>query len=226
MSNTHRIFAGVTAIMTIVVACHHQPDIIEPNPNGNGNIPDTIIVINPDPCSPDTAYYQNTILPLVNSNCAMSGCHDSNGTGEADPYTTYSQIRSNRNDMLEQMQQGTMPPQSSGITLTADQIAQFQLWIQQGAQYNSCQEDCDSTQGSFATNVLPLMTQFCVGCHGSNSPSLETYAEISDAAANPSFMNALHGINGAAIMPQNTTGLPDCYIQQIQNWIDAGRLNN
>jgi hypothetical protein len=39
-------------------------------------------------------------------------------------------------------------------------------------------------------------------------------------------MIALHEINGSPIMPQNTTGLPDCQIQQIQNWIDAGRPNN
>jgi hypothetical protein len=26
-------------------------------------------------CSPDRVYFQQTILPLISSNCAMSGCH-------------------------------------------------------------------------------------------------------------------------------------------------------
>ena len=27
-------------------------------------------------CNPDTVYFQNTILPLVVSSCATTGCHD------------------------------------------------------------------------------------------------------------------------------------------------------
>jgi hypothetical protein len=27
-------------------------------------------------CSADTVYFQNTVLPLLNSGCSMAGCHD------------------------------------------------------------------------------------------------------------------------------------------------------
>ena len=173
MKTSQRLMVVAAATIGVLAACQHHPDVIDDNGNGNGNNnpPDTIVYVNPDPCSPDTVYFQNTILPMINSSCSMNGCHDSNGSGDASPYTTYGQIRGDRNSMLSEMLQGSMPPWNSGITMTDEQIAQFQLWIQQGARNNSCIEDCDSTQGSYATNVLPIIETYCVGCHGSNSPS-------------------------------------------------------
>jgi hypothetical protein len=56
-------------------ACKHHPTIIDDN-DDNGNGPDTLIVVNPDPCDPDTAYFVNTIQPLLNSMCAVPECHD------------------------------------------------------------------------------------------------------------------------------------------------------
>ena len=59
-------------------ACKHHPEIIDDNGgNGDGNGgPDTLIIENPDPCDPDTAYFVNTIQPLLNSMCAVPECHD------------------------------------------------------------------------------------------------------------------------------------------------------
>ena len=61
---------------------------------------DTTTVTNPvlpagpavSSCSPDTVYFKQTILPLVTSNCAMSGCHDAISHKEGVILTDYTNI--------------------------------------------------------------------------------------------------------------------------------------
>src|SRR5690349_10675218 len=67
---------AVVVIAMLVITCKHE---ILPkdgnnnnNGNGNGNNPPG----NTNTCSADTVYFGNTILPLISSGCAMSGCHD------------------------------------------------------------------------------------------------------------------------------------------------------
>ena len=43
-------------------------------------------------CDPDTVYFQNTILPLVVSSCATTGCHDKNSHRDGIILTDYSSI--------------------------------------------------------------------------------------------------------------------------------------
>ncbi len=56
----------------LLISCTHNPDdIILPQDNGGTEPPiDTIA------CDPDTVYFQNTVLPLIQSTCATTGCHD------------------------------------------------------------------------------------------------------------------------------------------------------
>src|SRR5688572_5181621 len=55
--------------------------------NGGGGSGNTGI-----PCDPDTAYFQNDILPLFISNCAKSGCHDAATHQEGFVFNSYSGI--------------------------------------------------------------------------------------------------------------------------------------
>lgn len=234
MEKQARLIASVILVVIgFGYGCKHhidQDEILDTGSN-NENPSDTIAWVNPHPCDPDSVYFVNDILPFITSNCAMSGCHDlASAGGDQDPYTNYQQINQHRNDMLSEMSQGSMPPWDSGITLTAAQIAMFQLWMQQGHLNNECIEDCDSTQNSFAANVAPIMHDYCEGCHSGANPSggvpLTNFAEIQDAALNGNLLYSLYGSNGVSIMPENTTGLPDCYIHQIENWINLGAPNN
>lgn len=40
----------------------------------------------------DTTYYHLTIKPIIDNNCASSGCHDPGGSGTGD-YTSYAGIK-------------------------------------------------------------------------------------------------------------------------------------
>ena len=231
------IFIGILCLVAVMSCRHHIDDEITPpdnNGNGNGNNnPDTTAqYVNPHPCSPDSVYFTNDILPLIVSHCAMDGCHSATASGDdTDPYTNYSQIRQHRNSMLSEMLGCDMPPQNSGISLTSEQITMFQTWIQQGALNNSCIPDCDTTSTvTFSTTLMPIINSNCSGCHNSSNPSggvpLTNYTEVIESVNDGSFMNSLYGTNGVSIMPDNTGGLPDCIIQQFQHWVDDGAPNN
>lgn len=44
-------------------------------------------------CSADTVYFTNEILPMINSNCATTGCHDAISHTEGVTLTNYNNIR-------------------------------------------------------------------------------------------------------------------------------------
>jgi Planctomycete cytochrome C len=235
----------LATVIALVAACKHHPDVQDVignngnNGGGNVNPPDTIEIINTDPCDPDSVYFTNTILPLINSHCATEDCHDAISHREGVRLYDYTHIMQqvtpgspNNSDLWDSMNENgedAMPP-SDYPQFTAQEMQMIQTWILQGAQNNSCTADCDPTQGSYANNILPVVNLTCGGCHGNTNPSgnlsLTNYSQISASALDGGLMNSLHGINGVSLMPQNTTGLPDCYIQQFQNWVDAGAPNN
>jgi hypothetical protein len=43
-------------------------------------------------CSPDTVYFVNDIMPLISSNCTMSGCHDAITHADGVDLTSYTKI--------------------------------------------------------------------------------------------------------------------------------------
>ena len=43
-------------------------------------------------CSPDSVYFVNEIMPIISSNCTMSGCHDNITHAEGVNLTTYTNI--------------------------------------------------------------------------------------------------------------------------------------
>lgn len=248
------LFFTTTLSILVIAACQHHPEtdgiVVDDNGGNNGggnNPPDTVVIINEDPCDPDTVYFQNTILPLLQMSCALpnqdgDGCHDVIDHVDDVRLTDYDNIMDQvtpgslgNSDLWEAITENDMedimPPTSHGGPLDADQIDAIRTWILQGAKNNGCTEDCDPTQGSFANNILPVIQQTCQGgCHSGGNPSadltLETYEQISAIALDGRLMNSLLGMNDYAIMPDNTTGLPECYITQFQNWVDAGAPNN
>ena len=71
-----------------------------------------------------------TISPIVESNCAVSGCHDGS---IAPDFTSAATIRDKAARIQARTSAKTMPPPSSGRTLTDTQIANIACWVESGA---------------------------------------------------------------------------------------------
>ena len=102
------------------------------------------------PCSPDSAYFVRDVLPLLSSNCAMSGCHDATTRAEGirlDHYKAVIQtgeVRAgdpNQSELLEVCLETRpdkrMPPPPRS-PLSPAQIETLRRWIAQGARNNDC----------------------------------------------------------------------------------------
>lgn len=129
----------VAVFLLAFQACVHElPFPEEQNPGGGNNNGGSGTVS----CSPDTVYFQNTILPLINSTCGKSGCHGTVNRG-AFAMTNYSQIVSRigstnkLNEALNEMQEKKQEnPSLDYVPPTANQVALLNSWIGQGARNN------------------------------------------------------------------------------------------
>ena len=84
-----------------------------------------------DECDGTSYTYTNAIKSIVDSNCALSGCHD--GSNERPDFTTYDGISANAGGAASRTAAGVMPPAASGISLTEDQILMIKCWAESGA---------------------------------------------------------------------------------------------
>lgn len=225
-------------LITGMNSCKHEVPVLPPDGGGGGG--DTI---NPNPCDPGTVYFQNDVLPFLIANCAQPDCHDQATQEDGVGLFSYNSVMNSNivnpgnagdSELIEVLTDNdpnnVMPPPSSGITITSDQIQMIATWINQGAQNNSCIPDCDPNQFTFSATVSPLVQNYCQGCHSGPTPdgglSLTNYSQISASAASGGLMAGLTGTQGVPLMPYNTNGLSACQIEQVQNWIDAGMPNN
>ncbi|MEO8148152.1 MAG: c-type cytochrome domain-containing protein [Bacteroidia bacterium] len=225
----------ISLLVFLFSACKHAPlttnDVSELFPDtttNNGNSQNTI------PCNPDTVYFNNTILPLLVSNCAKSGCHDAITAKEGIVLDSYSNIMStgkitpgNPNNgkimkaITETDPDDIMPP-TGNSPLTQQQINQIELWITQGAQNNYC-NDCDTNNVTYNSKIKPLMDLKCKGCHsGSNPPSginLSTYAGTVASAQTGQLAGSVKHLSPYSAMPKGGAQLPQCEIDIIDIWI-------
>ena len=85
-------------------------------------------------CPDEGISYTQTIEPIIETNCAVSGCHV---TGQQRPtLETYEQIAANADRITFRTSNGTMPPSSSGKVLTQSEIDAINCWVDDGAQEN------------------------------------------------------------------------------------------
>ncbi len=85
-------------------------------------------------CPPDGVSFTQKILPIIQSNCAVSGCHVN---GQQSPtLESYTQIANYANKIKEWTSDGIMPPSTSGKSLTSDEINSIACWVDAGAVHN------------------------------------------------------------------------------------------
>ncbi len=226
----------LSSLLIAFNACKHEPDEDDPlNPNPS----DTLGLIT---CDPDTTYFQNQVLPIFQSSCALSGCHDAT-TAEHDLILSdYSHIISSGHiepgdasdseiyeKITEEDDDDRMPP-APFPRLSSESIALIRNWINQGALNNHCDTDCDTTVFTYSGAIRSIIQQNCVGCHNSSFSNagvvLDSYQGVAAIANDGRLLGTISHSAGFIPMPFNAAKLPDCKIAQVRKWIEAGSLNN
>jgi len=191
-------------------------------------------------CHPDTVYFFNTILPLISSGCASSGCHDADTREAGLALHNYSGIRSIAApgnpaqsllyEVITTRDQGRIMPPPPHTPFDAAAIANIRTWISQGAKNNYCSSSCDSAEFSWSKTIKPIIETYCKGCHNAGDPGggidLSTYAGVRATAANGALAGSIRHDAGAGHMPEAGRKLEECQIKQIENWIAAGMPAN
>ena len=89
---------------------------------------------------------------------------------------------------------------------------------------------CNTTNVTYSATVEPILSQSCVGCHLSDSPSgnviLDSYEAVKIHADNGKLYGSINHNSGFSPMPKDGNKLSDCQISQIKAWIEAGSPNN
>lgn len=194
------------------------------------------------PCSPDSVYFENDILPILLTNCAFSGCHNQASASDGVVLDSYSKIvqtgkvrpgNPGNSDLYEAITETkpdkVMPPPPA-TRLSADQISKIETWIRQGAKNNACsQSGCDTTNVSYQNFIKPKLAG-CTTCHNASNQSgnirLDTYAGVKAVALNGKLVGSVSWSPGYVNMPLGGSKLDACSVMKIKSWVDAGSPKN
>jgi hypothetical protein len=170
----------------------------------------------------------------------MSGCHDNLTAEEGYRFTSYTNtlravnISNPSSSKLYEVITETNPddimPPPPNNPLTDAQTDSIFAWIKYGALDEFCGIACDTTsEMSFATNIRPVIENFCKGCHSGASPnggiSLTSYSEVAVIAASGKLTGTIKGLTGNVPMPPSGP-LSDCIIEQVDLWVQNGYPDN
>ena len=234
----------VVGVLTLglIGSCKHDPiNPIAGGGAGNGGNGGGGGVGSTKPCDPDSIYFVNNILPILSSNCAMSGCHDAI-TAEKDIILTdyfnviasgvidpFDPLNSEMYEVITESDPDKKMPPPPKASLTSAQISMIASWINQGAKNNYC-DGCDTTAVTYALVIEPIINNSCKGCHSGTTPTgnlhLENYFDVSSIALNGKLVGVINGASGYVPMPYNSSPLPDCEIDKIEIWVNQGAPNN
>jgi len=190
----------------------------------------------------DSICFQNEIFPIINSNCAKSGCHDATTQAEGYDFSNYfgvmTIVKPGNPDKSKLMSvitgggEGLMPPPPDPA-LTTDQVNLIQQWIIEGAGYNidcGVVTPCDTTNVTYSGSIQPIIQNNCLGCHAASGTGggilLTTWGQVADQALNGNLLCSLYQESGCNPMPRNGSQLSPCDLTKISIWADAGAPNN
>jgi uncharacterized membrane protein len=191
----------------------------------------------------DTVCFEATVLPLMQTSCAKSGCHDAVTRANGYQLDSYANITSRgvtagnaNSSLLYQVVSTNNPaermPLAPNAPLTAAQQALIAKWINQGARNTrACGPVCDTATFTYNARVKPILQTYCYGCHSGDAINgagiiLDKYDELR-AYVDPGFLlETITHAPGASPMPKGAAKLSDCNIAIISKWIAAGAPNN
>lgn len=238
----------VALFFTLNTGCKHHP-LLDDDGLGPIDSTDTLVIIDtiPDgiPCDPDTVYFEVDVLPILISNCAMSGCHNTASHQDGVVLDNYQNVINTseispfspgNSELYEAITEtdleDRMPPPPSAA-LTAEQKAIIAKWINQGAQNLTCNPNygqCDTSSVQYSSFIKPVIDTYCKGCHSGNSPSgginLSTYNGVKTIALSGQLVGSSTWANGFSQMPQGGNKLDDCTIAKFEAWIAEGAPEN
>lgn len=237
---------AITAILQ-VSACRHSPYV--PNPDDMMPIDTTTQPIDTTqqgtPCDPNAVYFDLQVLPILQSNCAFSGCHDAASAQDGVVLTSYNEVMrtadvrpfnlggSDLYEVITENDNDDVMPPAPRSRLSATQIALIAQWIQAGALNLTCDPNagaCNTAMMRFGMDIRPILQNSCIGCHSGSSPSgginLGVYDGVRSVALNGRLLGAIRHSTGYAAMPQGGSRMSDCNIDKIAAWIADGALNN
>ena len=222
----------IVVCVLLIMACKHDPFAVPVLPGNTPNNPGG----NPPPVTNDSVSFQTEVLPILQSNCAMSGCHAQNNPQKNIRLNSYANVRHSgviepgRPDkcalveMIEENDEDKRMPPPPSSRLSQAQITLIMKWISEGAR-NTNIIRCDTTDFSFAS-VNSIISTSCIGCHGSSSPSgginLTNHTGIKNVAQSGKLICAIEHGGGCSPMPQGGSKLEGCKITIIKKWTAAG----
>jgi hypothetical protein len=235
------LILSMAMMIMLLQQCKHDPwyPPVPSDPNDTTGTDTTGSASNP--CHPDSVYFKKQILPLLISNCAMSGCHDDASAQKGVILTSYQKIMSTADvrpfnpsgsDLYEVLVE-TDPDKRMPLNkppLAPDKIELVRKWINQGAKDNDCNDGCDTVNVKWSINIKPLLNQQCTGCHNSSLPSgnvmLDTYPNVKAAVNSGKLWGSVNYNPGYKPMPLGAPKLDACRLKQIKKWIDDGAPEN
>lgn len=190
----------------------------------------------------DSVCFLNEIQPIINSNCAMSGCHDA-ATHEAGyDLSSYFNIldlvkpgRPDKSKLIEVISgsgEEAMPP-SPNPPLNQEQVDLIRQWIIEGAGLNidcNITVTCDTSNVTYSGTIAPIIQTNCLGCHSNAGTGggifLNTYNAVKDQVNSGRLWGAINWQSGFSQMPKGGSKLSDCDLTRIGIWIQQGAPNN
>lgn len=85
-------------------------------------------------CGTEVLSLQHDIQPIMAANCAISDCHVTGG--QFPDFTGKENIIAHAGEIRTRTRNQTMPPASSGKSLTNEQIQRITCWVSDGASNN------------------------------------------------------------------------------------------
>jgi hypothetical protein len=228
-------FIFFVSLVMVLFACKHK--IPEPKGGGATTTTGTTTGSTGTPTAPivsntkDSICYSEDVQPLLTSNCAVSGCHDSETKREGIDLSSYVSLkRTISGPLLVQIIETDgalrMPP-APRSKLSSGQIATIKSWVAQGMKEGvDCLGPCDTTAITFSGVVFPIIANSCNGCHSAQTPLLTNYEQIKAQMDNGKLLCTINWQSGCSRMPENGPQLSLCKRRQIVKWLEAGAPNN
>jgi len=220
-------------LAVVFYACQRQVS----NPNAPSNNSDSLAYESIMDAKAPIVCFESEVLPIFQTNCAKSGCHDAASHKEGYVFDSYKHIvakgivpyQPHESEVYEVIAEGEMPPKGNP-KLTIEQVTLIRRWIRQGAQNTRSCSACDTSAYTYSATISVIFQTNCTGCHNSSNASggvdLSGYAGAQAIALDGRLVGAITHAPGYVPMPMDAPMLSDCNITQIEKWVSAGAPNN